>query len=267
MPDRSVDLLRAQLRERGYLSHGIERWFALDPWRSRAFWLELLTVAAKGGLLVALFAVLPLAAVMLVRNHPLSAWEVLALALIYGVTAFAVSTTLLVVIALVLRLRPALAVDTPRALLGISFTASALLTAAIALWWARFDAPPSWPELLLGLVLIVVFFLTVTVAVSAALLSFSIYELQRVPALHAKPRGVPMSVAATILIAILFLPTYFVQDTRASAAEPAQIVTRPAPARVALIAVDGLTLDVFRANPALGKPFAGSAAAAPPARR
>jgi len=263
VPDRSVDLLRAQLRERGYLSHGIERWFALDPWRSRAFWLELLTVAAKAGLLVALFAVLPLAAVMLVRNHPLSAWEVLALALIYGVTAFAVSTTLLIIIALVLRLRPALAVDTPRALLGISFTASALLTAPIALWWARFDAPPSWPELLLGLVLVVVFFLMVTVAVSAALLSYSIYELQRVPALHAKPRAVPMSVAATILIAILFLPTYFVQDTRAAAAEPVQIVTRPSSARVALIAVDGLTLDVFRANPSLGRAFAGSAAATP----
>ena len=263
MPDRSVDVLRQQLRERGYLSHGIERWFALDPWRSRAFWLELATVAAKAGLLVALFAVLPLVAVMLIRNHPLTAWETLALALMYGVTAFAVSTTLLVVIALVLRLRPALAVDTPRALLFISFTASALLTAPIAVWWAGFGAPPSWPELFAGLALIVVFFLMVTVAVSAALLSFSIYELQRVPALHAKPRGVPMSVAAAILIAILFLPTYFVQDSRASAAEPMQVVTRPATARVALIAVDGLTLDVFRAHPTLGRSFAGAAAAAP----
>lgn len=263
MPDRPVDLLRQQLRERGYLSHGIERWFALDPWRSRAFWLELLTVAAKAGLLVALFAVLPLVAVMLVRNHPLTAWETLALALIYGVTAFAVSTTLLIAIALVLRLRPELAVDTPRALLGISFTASALLTAAIGWWWTRFPAPPSWPELLAGLLLIVVFFLMVTVAVSAALLSFSIYELQRVPALHAKPRGMPMSIAATLLIAVLFIPTYFAQDTRASAAEPMQVVTRPAAARVALIAVDGLTLDVFRANPALGRAFAGAGAATP----
>lgn len=262
MPDRPVDLLRQQLRERGYLSHGIERWFALDPWRSRAFWLELLTVAAKAGLLVALFAVLPLVAVMLVRNHPLTAWETLALALMYGVTAFIVSTTLLIAIALVLRLRPQTVLDTPRALLGISFTASALLTAAIAIWWTRFPASPSWPELLIGLVLIVVFFLMVTVAVSAALLSFSIYELQRVPALHAKPRGVPMSIAAAILIAILFLPTYFVQDSR-TAAEPMQVVTRPSAERVALIAVDGLTLDVFRAHPALGRNFAGAAPALP----
>src|ERR1041385_2268900 len=125
---------------------GCERWFALAPWRSRSFWLELLTVAAKAGLLVALFAVLPLVAVMVVRNHPLTAWETLALALIYGVTAFAVSTTLLIAIALVLRLRPELAVDTPRALLGIAFTASALLTAAIGWGGTRFPPPPPWPE-------------------------------------------------------------------------------------------------------------------------
>jgi hypothetical protein len=263
VPDRSVDVLRQQLRERGYLSHGIERWFALDPWRSRAFWLELLTVAAKAGLLIALFAVLPLVAVMLIRNHPLTAWETLALALMYGVAAFTVSTTLLMAIALILRLRPELAVDTPRALLGISFAASALLTGALAWWWTRFPAPPSWPELLAGLALIVIFFLMVTVAVSAALLSFSIYELKRVPALHAKPRGVPMSIAATILIAVLFIPTYFVQDSRASTAEPMQIVTRPATQRLALIAVDGLTLDVFRAHPTLGQAFSGAAPAAP----
>src|SRR5437870_6495597 len=72
-----------------------------------------------------------------------------------------------------------------------------------------------------------------------------------------------MSIAATILIAILFLPTYFVQDSRASGTEPMQIVTRPTSARVALIAVDGLTLDIFRAHPALGRAFAGAAPAAP----
>lgn len=238
------------MRERGYLSHGIERWFALDPWRSRAFWLELLTVAVKAGLLVALFAILPLVAVMLFRNHPLTAFETLALALFYGVTAFAVSTTLLVSIALILRLRPQLAVDTPRALLGISFAASALLTAPIAVWWARFGAPPSWPELLTGLALTVLFFLMVTVAVSAALLSFSIYELRRVPALHAHSRAVPMSAAAAILIAILFLPTYFVQENR-TAAEPLQVVTRPSTWHVAVIAVDGLTLDLLRTRPML----------------
>ena len=43
MPVPSVDDLRRDLRERGYLSHAIERWFAHDPFTSRAFWLELAT--------------------------------------------------------------------------------------------------------------------------------------------------------------------------------------------------------------------------------
>ena len=83
----SVDDLRQQLRERGYLSHGIERWFALDPWSSRTFWLELIIVAAKGAVLIGAFALLPLVAIMLFRNHPLSAWETLAMAIAYGGTA------------------------------------------------------------------------------------------------------------------------------------------------------------------------------------
>lgn len=262
MSRSEVDVLRQQLRERGYLSHGIERWFALDPWRSRAFWLELAVVAGKAGLLVALFAILPLVAIMLFRNHPLSAPEVLALTLMYGVTAFAVSVLLLIVIALVLRLRPQLAVDTPRALLAISFAASAVLTAAMGVWWIRFGTTPSWPELLTGLVLVVVFFLIATVAVSAALLSFSIYELKRIPALHRKSRAVPMTTAAAILIALLFLPTYAVQDKRTSE-PPQQIVTIPTKERVALLAVDGLTFDIFRATPTLGHALDGSAPARP----
>ena len=56
-----VESLRTQLRERGYLTHGIERWFALDPWSSRAFWLELITLALKAATLIAAFGALPLA--------------------------------------------------------------------------------------------------------------------------------------------------------------------------------------------------------------
>jgi hypothetical protein len=240
----SVDLLRQQLRDRGYLSHGIERWFALDPWSSRAFWLELATVAAKGSLLIALFAVLPLVTIMLFRNHPLSAGETLLMTLLYGAAAFAAVFVLLIVIALILRLRPSLAVDTPRALLGISFAASALLAGAIGWWWYRFDTAPAWPELLAGLALIVVFFLFASVAVSAGLLSFSIYELQRVPAIHQKPRTVPMTTAAAVLIAALFLPAYANQERRTAAA-PVQVVTSPSARKVALIAVDGLTAEIL----------------------
>jgi Type I phosphodiesterase / nucleotide pyrophosphatase len=248
----SVDDLRSQLRERGYLSHGIERWFALDPWSSRAFWLELTTVAAKSSLLIALFAVLPVGTVMLFRNHPLAAGETMLLTVLYGAAAFAVLFGLFVAIALILRLRPSLAIDTPRALLGISFVASALPAAAIAYWWYRFDAPPSWPELLLGLALMTGFFLFASLAVSAALLSFSIYELRRIPAIHQRSRAVPMTLAATILIAALFLPAYASQEKHPEDA-PIQVVTTPTTGQLALIAVDGLTFDILRARPDLAR--------------
>ena len=119
MPVPSVDDLRRELRDRGYLSHGIERWFAHDPFTagrsSRAFWRELTTVAGKASLLDALFAIVPLVAIMVFRNHPLSAGETLLVSLLYGVTGFAISFALLILVALVLKLRPAIAIDTPRA--------------------------------------------------------------------------------------------------------------------------------------------------------
>ncbi|MEK6374999.1 MAG: alkaline phosphatase family protein [Acidobacteriota bacterium] len=263
MSPSDVDDLRVQLRERGYLSHGIERWFALDPWRSRAFWMELIAVAGKGAALIALFAVVPLVAVMLFRNHPLTALETLAMSLLYGVTAAAVSFLFLIGVALLLRLRPALAVDTPRALLAISFAAAAILAAPIAVWWYRFDAPPSTPELIAGVLLIALFFVMATIVVSAALLSFSIYELRRVPVLHQKPRGMAMTVAAAVLIALLFIPAYATQEKRASPATPLQVVTTPSERRVALVAVDGLTWEIFGSRPALVNAFRRSNPAPP----
>jgi len=257
VPVPSVDDLRRDLRERGYLSHAIERWFAHDPFTagrsSRAFWIELFTVAAKAALLVALFAIVPLVAVMLFRNHPLSAGETLLMSLLYGVTGFAISFLFLIAIALVFKLRPAIAIDTPRALLAISFAAASLLAAPIALWWYRFPTTPGWAELLTGIAAMAAFFLIATIAISAALLSFSIYEVQRVPAIHQKPRGVPMTIAASILIALLFLPTFVAQDSRASAAPPIQVVTVPSTRRVALVAVDGLTWSIYRSRPDLAK--------------
>ncbi|HEX3578512.1 MAG TPA: hypothetical protein VHY33_08100 [Thermoanaerobaculia bacterium] len=253
MPVPSVDDLRRDLRERGYLSHAIERWFAHDPFTagrsSRAFWIELFTASGKAALLIAAFAILPLTGIMLFRNHPLSAGETLLMSLLYGVTSFAFSFLLLVAIALILKLRPTIVIDTPRALLAISFAAASLLAAPIAIWWYRFPTPPSWPELLTGIAAMAAFFLIATIAISAALLSFSIYELQRIPAIHQKPRAVPMTIAAAILIASLFLPTFLPtfggQDTRASE-PPIQVVTRRTVNAVTLVAVDGLTYELAR---------------------
>jgi len=255
VPVPSVDDLRRDLRERGYLSHAIERWFAHDPFTagrsSRAFWLELATVAAKAALLVALFAIVPLVAIMLFRNHPLSAGETLLMSLLYGVTGFAISFLLLIAIALILKLRPTIVIDTPRALLAISFAAASLLAAPVALWWYRFPSAPGWPELLTGIAAMAAFFLIATIAISAALLSFSIYELQRVPLIHQKPRGIPMTIAASVLIGLLFLPTFIGQDSR-KAEPPIQVVTTPTLYKVTLIAVDGLTYEIWREH--IGRP-------------
>jgi len=246
VPD--VDALRSALRDRGYLTHGIERWFALDPWSSRTFWVELVFVALKAAVLIAAFGALPMAAVMVFRNYPLHALETFGLFVSYAAVWLVVAFAFVVAIALILKLRPSLPIDTPRALLAISFAASALLVAPVALWWYEFDASPALPELFVGVALCAIFFLVATIVISAAMLSFSIYELQRVPAIHQKPRGVPMIVAAAVLIALLFVPAY--ADRERTPPAP-MVVTEPTTTRIALIAVDGLTHEILQSRPAL----------------
>ena len=256
MVEPSVDDLRQQLRDRGYLTHGIERWFALDPWSSRAFWVELAIVAAKAAVLIAAFGLVPPVAIMVARNHPLSAVETLQLAAVYAASWFVASFIFIVVIALLLKLRPALAIDTPRTLLVISLTASAMLTACIVLWWFRFDTSPSLPELIVGSAATVIFLTVATIVISAALLSFSIYELHRVPAIHRRSRAVPLTIAAAILVGLLFLPAYASTDRKP--AEPPQVVTTPTTRRIALVAIDGLTFDVFTSRADLAREFASA---------
>lgn len=237
-----VDSLREQLRERGYLTHRIERWFALDPWSSRAFWLELLTVALKAGALISGFAALPMTAIMLLRNPSAGATETVALFLTYAATWVIVAGSLIVVIALAMKLRPALAIDTPRALLAISMAAAATLVAPVAIWWYGFDVAPRLPELLAGTGLAMVFFLVATIVISAALLSFSIYEVHRIPAIHQKSRALPIGLAGLALVALLFVPAL----TRAAEdAREAMVATSPSTRRVALVAVDGLTHEIL----------------------
>ncbi|HEY0371294.1 MAG TPA: alkaline phosphatase family protein [Thermoanaerobaculia bacterium] len=243
-----VDALRAQLKERGYLTHGIERWFALDPWSSRTFWVELAIVAFKAALLIAAFAALPMTAVMLFRNQPLSALETLGLYVSYAAAWLVLAFAFVVLVALILKVRPALPIDTPRALLAISIAASALLVTPVAVWWYRFDTSATLPELATGVALCAVLFLVGTIVVSAALLSFSIYDVRRVPAIHAKPRGVPMAIAAVVLIAMLFVPAY--ADRERTTTDP-MVVTAPTTERIALIAVDGLTHEILQSRPDL----------------
>ncbi|HEX8171551.1 MAG TPA: alkaline phosphatase family protein [Thermoanaerobaculia bacterium] len=258
MPD--VDALRAQLRERGYLTHGIERWFALDPWSSRAFWAELVLVALKAATLVGAFGALAMTAIMIVRDHPLGAVETLALFVSYFAAWLLLVFVFVIAVALVLKIRPALPIDTPRALLAISFAAGALLVAPLAVWWYRFDAAPALPELIAGVAFAALLFLVATIVVSAALLSFSIYEVRRIPAIHQKPRGRPIALAAAVLIALLFVPAY--ADRERGTIAP-MIVTAPTSRRIALVAVDGLTFEILQSRADLVRAFAVVAPAQP----
>ena len=184
---------------------------------------------------------------MLVRNHPLTALETLMLTLLYFGAWLVAAFAFVVALALILKLRPEIVVDTPRTLLVISIAAALTLTLPLAIWWYRFDTPPPLAELAIGLALVLAFFLVATIVISAALLSFSIYELQRVPAIHRKPRTVPITIAAALLMALLFLPAYAAQEKRA-ATTPIQVVTTPTQSRVALVAVDGLTYEIFQSR-------------------
>jgi hypothetical protein len=262
VPDR-VDELRGRLRELGYLSHGIERWFALDPWSSRTFWIELTLVAAKAGLLLCGFAAAPMVAVMWIRNAPLGPADLLLLFGLYGGGWFVASFLLTVALALVLKVKPALPLDRPRFLLGVSIAATALVVLAIAAWWFRFDRPPSLLETAIGIALIVLFFALGTIGVSAALLSFSIYELQRAPAFHQRSRTVPIAAGAAGILAVLFVPAWAAQREE-PLREPLQVVTTPSRHRIALVAVDGVTFDMLNASTARSELRASAAAAAPP---
>jgi hypothetical protein len=239
-----VNELRGRLRELGYLNHAIERWFALDPWSSRTFWVELILVAGKAAVLIAPFAALPMTAIMLIRNRPLSSAEILVLVVLYTLQWVVIVMAGIVLVALVLKSRPSIVLDTSMGLLTIALIVAACLVAAIGIWWYAFETPPAPYELALGIALLLVFFVIATLVVSAALLSFSIYELRRIPTIHQRSRGVPIAVAAAVMLALLFMPAYAEHDPRATA--PVQVITEPTGRRMALVAVDGLTWEIAR---------------------
>jgi hypothetical protein len=245
----SFESLRDQLRERGYLSRGIERWFALDPWKSRTFWSELLVVALKAGVLTGSAAAVFMTAVMLLRNRPASAIDAAALFVLYALSAIAMSMLLVTAVGLLLKSRPELAIDRPAGLLAIAVTCATLVIAPMVLWWRFFDAGSTTPELIAGAALIAATFAIAVVAISAALLSFSIYELRRIPAIHRTSRVLPLAMSA-LAAGLVALAVTGAHDPR-EAAPPLQVIVTPTDAKIALIAVDGLSEQLFASRPNL----------------
>ncbi|HVR42280.1 MAG TPA: hypothetical protein VMS56_02445 [Thermoanaerobaculia bacterium] len=251
----SLDDLRRQLRELGYLTHRLERWFALDPWSSRTFWQELLLVAAKGATLVSLFAALPMIAAMLSRNGPLPLGETLALAAAYLVLWLAAVFVLLLAAAAALELRPAAGIERPSLLTGLALALALVIAACIGVWWVGFDGEPGAIERVAVPALILLLIVVGTVVFSAALLSFSIHETGRIPAVARRSRSLPILLAGgAMLVAIVAASSG--PSGQPAPEPPAQIVVEPTEVRLALVAVDGLTRELLLARPGLRESFA-----------
>jgi hypothetical protein len=254
MPGQPVDSLRDELRKLGYLSHGIERWFALDPWRSRTFWTELLALAAKGSAIMAPFLALPAVLVMALRNRPLDPAAIGALALLYLVHAFATSGGVIAGIALILRLRPALPVDSPRTMTAISVLGATALEVLFLVWWHAFPHPPAPAELLSGIAMILLALVVETLVLSAVFLSVTIHETGRIPSVRQRSRAIPIAAAGIVLL--LFILAVSRPAAKPSVREASEVPVAPTRIRVALLAVDGLTSQLFRARKELSSLFA-----------
>lgn len=246
MSDSPVDQLREQLRTLGYLSRGVERWFALDPWSSRTFWSELLTVAAKSATVLAPFFVLPPLSVMLLRNS-LGGRQSTLIALLYLLVGGLIVFATVAVAGLALKLRPGIAIDSSRALLTFAIAGASVPLILLTFWWRGFDLPPSAAEMLAGVALLFLLFLTAVVVLSAAFLAFSIHELRRIPSIHRRSRALPITIAGAILLAFLLVPT-FAAERIPKTEEPRQVVIEPRGTRLALVAVDGMTAELLAAR-------------------
>lgn len=249
---KPVEELRNELKRLGYLNRGIERWFALDPWSSRTFWGELLTLALKAATLLAVFAALPFVAITVLRNAPLPFYDAVVLSAIYLAGTFITFVALIILIGLLLKLSPGLIVDRPRFLLPISVALGLLVAAALGFWWAGFDQSIVPAEALVGSALILLFFIVATFIFSAALLSFSIHETGRIPSLQQRRRTVPLSAAGILLLAATLFPAYSNQR-RDSSTPPPQVVVSPSSTKLVLLAVDGLSAPIFEARSELSE--------------
>jgi hypothetical protein len=252
---QSIDELRSQLRSLGYLTHGLERWFALDPWSSRTFWQELLAVAAKSGVLVAPFVAAPMIAAMTIRNAPVGLMPAVILGACWLVIAFLAIAGLVVTSALAMKIRPMAVIERPGLLTLASLSLSTLLAAGTAFWWWGFESRPSNPETLLFAGLVLALLAAGATVFAAALLSFSIHETRQIPAIARQSRARAILLAGLVILGgLVAIPSLTARP--AQPPPPERVLVTPTDARVALIAVDGLTLQLFRAHEGLRDSFA-----------
>jgi hypothetical protein len=261
VPQHSVDDLRQQLRNLGYLSRGVERWFEADPFRSRTFWSELALIAAKVAAILAVLLAAPLTAVTLHRNANSDALSAGILAVLYIAVAFVVLFVATATAALLLRLRPAAAVENPRVVTIASAGWATLIVLALTAWWSGFEGAPSRGELITGALLLLFFLIAATYTLAAALLSLSIHATGRIPTTRRRSQAAAMLGAAAIVAIIVATPQFLRREQ--SAQQPQQIVTSQRQGKLALVAVDGLTFEIAQSRRELATEFAMMSSVAP----
>lgn len=249
MSDHSLEQLREELRSLGYLSRGIERWFALDPRRSRTFWVELFVVALKAALVIAPFVAAAVTFFLANRNH-LGVIEVVVAATLYFAASLAALALLVIAVALVLRYRAEVAIANPRILTVLALLLTMLVVLSLGAWWFAFPALPSTAEAAVGVALLGILFFVSVSTIAAALLSFSIYETHLVPRVRRARQGALIGASVGMVILALIVPLIIRREPR-EIAPPEQVVFTPKNARVAFVAVDGLSSELAHARPEL----------------
>lgn len=262
MNEQSVDQLRAQLRELGYLSHGIERWFERDPWRSRAFWRELLVLALKSSVVIAPFVAAAMTVIVALRNHVTSVADAALIFALYGGSALLALFVMTAVAAAALRTR---VVERPRIATAAAVVVVGMTVAAFWLWLGAFAERPRQNELLAAIPLLLVYGAAAMTTFPAALLAFSIHSTHRIPHERKRPLWrIVLGVSAGVAL-VLTAPA-LVRD-RTAVRPPQNVVVTPTGGKLALIAVDGLTHEIAVSRRELLPMFVsvGAAAATPAA--
>lgn len=262
-----VDDLRKQLRDLGYLSTGIERWFAADPWRSRSFWSGLLATSLKAATAVSPFAAAPLVAVMLFRNR-VDATAIVSLAVLYVATSFLLIGALVIATGLLLRSRSSAAIENPGRLNAAAGGLTAAVGLVLILWWMGFARAPSVGEIVAAGVLVALLAMAGVTVFAAALLSFTIHETRRIPLVRRTPRTRVIVGIGSLLL--LFVAVVAMTAGERSSAATTNVPVSPTARNVALVAIDGLDDALLRTRLELLSEFvfvqrlpAGSLAAPP----
>jgi hypothetical protein len=96
----------------------------------------------------------------------------------------------------------------------------------------------------------------------AALLSFSIHETKAIPTVHRSSAALPLTIGAVVVLAVLLVPAYLTSQQNEAAAA-ANVPVTASSARIALLAVDGLTHEIFSSRGDLKSLLPVSEAVAP----